>query len=145
MITAIRKTIVERTIIRVLIFSLWVLIAIFAKQNITISRSISEMRNFSRSSFSLSFLLFSFFRFSAAAHGDEFVSFLFFSTAIPPFRQYGFEKIYITWESPDLSHLIGLLRQTRGQMHQKPHQNQSVLCSQFAVCIAVCIFQCLRI
>ena len=69
-ITATRKMIVERMIIRILIFSLWVLIAIFAKQNITISRSISEMRNFSRSSFSLSFLLFSFFSFSSAAHGD---------------------------------------------------------------------------
>ena len=46
-ITATRKMIVERMIIRILIFSLWVLIAILAKQNIIISRSSSKMAVFS--------------------------------------------------------------------------------------------------
>ena len=69
-ITATRKTIVERTIIRILIFSLWVLIAILAKQNIIISRSSSKMAIFSGFDASTFFLFFSSFWFPVA-HEDE--------------------------------------------------------------------------
>lgn len=58
-------------IIRILIFSLWVLIAILAKQNIIISRSSSKMAVFSEFDSSSFFLFFSPFWFSAVAHEDK--------------------------------------------------------------------------
>lgn len=76
---------------------------------------------------------------------SDFASFFFFSTAIPPFRRCGLEKIYITWESPNLSYGVDLLRQTRDQMHHESQQNQCIIRSQFTVCVAVCIFQSLGI
>lgn len=58
-------------IIRISIFSLWVLIAILAKQNIIISRSSSKMAVFSEFDSSSFFLFFSPFWFSAVAHEDK--------------------------------------------------------------------------
>ena len=69
-ITATRKMIVERMIIRILIFSLWVLIAILAKQNIIISRSSSKMAVFSEFDSSSFFLFLSSF-WLPVAHEDE--------------------------------------------------------------------------
>ena len=69
-ITATRKMIVERMIIRILIFSLWVLIAILAKQNIIISRSSSKMAVFSEFDSSSFFLFLSSF-WLFVAHEDE--------------------------------------------------------------------------
>ena len=94
-ITATRKMIVERMIIRILIFSLWVLIAILAKQNIIISRSSSKMAVFSEFNSSSFFLFLSPFWLSVVAHEDEsaFFDFVRENTVKTPFYSINMEVL----------------------------------------------------
>ena len=93
-ITATRKMIVERMIIRILIFSLWVLIAILAKQNIIISRSSSKMAVFSEFDSSSFFLFLSSF-WLFVAHEDEsaFFDFVRENTIKTPFYSINMEVL----------------------------------------------------
>ena len=95
MITAIRKTIVERIILRISSFSFFVVVPICTKQTIVIAKISSRMAVFSEFDSSSFFLFLSPFWLSVVAHEDEsaFFDFVRENTVKTPFYSINMEVL----------------------------------------------------